>query len=90
MNVPRSKPLHSRGRGAVWGGFGATQRVTNLLFRGTAQESRAKEGDSPVLEKQQTLERTPSMAGHVEPCQNLGGPSPKAKYSLRTDSEPVP
>ena len=29
---------------------------------------------------------TPSSAGHVEPGVNLGGPSPKAKYSLATDS----
>jgi hypothetical protein len=33
---------------------------------------------------------SPSTAGHEEPCGNLGGPSPKAKYSLATDSEPVP
>ena len=31
-----------------------------------------------------------STAGHVEPCGNLPGPSGKAKYSLATDSEPVP
>ena len=30
------------------------------------------------------------MAGHVEPGRNLGGPPPKAKYSLATDSELVP
>lgn len=29
----------------------------------------------------------PSSAGHVEPGVNLGGPSPKAKYSSATDSE---
>ena len=53
-------------------------------------ESIAREGDSPVSENDVTSEAYPSMAGHVESCQNLGGPSPKAKYSLRTDSEPVP
>ncbi len=31
----------------------------------------------------------PSKTGHVEPGLNLGGPSPKAKYSLATDSEKV-
>ena len=31
-----------------------------------------------------------STARHVEPCRNLPGPSGKAKYSLKTDSEPVP
>jgi hypothetical protein len=29
-----------------------------------------------------------SRAGHVEAGLNPGGPSPKAKYSLATDSEP--
>jgi hypothetical protein len=32
----------------------------------------------------------PSNAGHEESCMNLGGPSPKAKYSHATDSELVP
>ena len=31
-----------------------------------------------------------SRAGHVKSRLNLGGPSAKAKYSLVTDSEPVP
>ena len=30
-----------------------------------------------------------SRAGHVEAGLNPGGPSPKAKYSLATDSAPV-
>jgi hypothetical protein len=32
----------------------------------------------------------PSTTGHVRSCGNPGEPSPKAKYSLMTDSEPVP
>lgn len=31
----------------------------------------------------------PSNAGHVEPGMNPGGPPPKAKYYLATDSETV-
>ena len=31
-----------------------------------------------------------SNAEHVKFCMNLGGPSPKAKYHLTTDSELVP
>jgi hypothetical protein len=31
-----------------------------------------------------------SKAGHEKSCLNIGGPSSKAKYSLLTDSEPVP
>ena len=57
----------------------------------SGMESPAIEGDSPVGEIANRLcFRYPSSAGHVEPCVNLGGPSPKAKYSLATDSEQVP
>ena len=52
-------------------------------------EKRTKEGESPVDEIVRTqIEK--STARHVEPCRNKGGPSPKAKYYLVTDSEPVP
>ena len=44
-------------------------------------------GDSPVREVQFDVL---SRAGHVKPCLNIGGPPSKAKYSLLTDSEPVP
>jgi hypothetical protein len=37
-----------------------------------------------------SLTKFPSIAGHVESRENLGGPLPKAKYSLVTDSELVP
>ncbi len=30
-----------------------------------------------------------SRAGHVKSCLNMGGPSSKAKYSWKTDSEQV-
>ena len=54
-------------------------------------ERPATEGDSPVDEiANRSCSLYPSSAGHVEPCVNLGGPSPKAKYSLATDSEQVP
>ena len=53
-------------------------------------ESAAAEGDSPVGENVRVSSgRFPSKAGHVEARSNLGGPSPKAKYSLVTDSEQV-
>ncbi len=65
-------------------------RVRNLFFSGIVLERRVIEGDSPVREVEWTLERHPSTAGHVEPCGNLGGPPPKAKYYLVTDSGQVP
>ena len=49
------------------------------------------EGESPVRKIYQTSWNSlPSTAGHEEPCGNLGGPSPKAKYYLVTDSGLVP
>ena len=50
----------------------------------------ARQGDSPVREKTFKRDRYLSRAGHVESGLNLGGPPSKAKYSLMTDSEPVP
>ena len=51
----------------------------------------AEEGDSPVGERRaDLLDMFPSIAGHVKPRVNPGGPSPKAKYYLVTDSELVP
>lgn len=37
----------------------------------------------------QTSDVYPSKSGHVKPGLNLGGPSPKAKYVLVSDSEKV-
>ena len=51
-------------------------------------ERPAIDGDSPVHERAMAMKV--SRAGHVKPCLNMGGPSSKAKYSLPTDSEPVP
>ena len=62
------------------------QRVTNLKPSRTGLERSAKQGDSPVSERCETLDVLPSSAGHVESGVNLGGPPPKAKYSHATDS----
>ena len=48
------------------------------------------EGNNPVGESRQQLSGIPSTAGHEKPRGNQGGPPPKAKYSLATDSELVP
>ena len=45
---------------------------------------------APYPKLQSSFKWLLSTAGHVEPCGNLPGPSGKAKYSLATDSEPVP
>jgi hypothetical protein len=46
------------------------------------------EGENPVGETHVTLVQVyPSTAGHEKSRRNLGGPPPKAKYSLATDSD---
>ncbi len=52
-------------------------------------ERPAIEGDSPLGERRFSPWIFPSSAGHVKPGMNSGGPPPKAKYFLATDSEPV-
>jgi len=50
-------------------------------------ESEIREGENPVHESGCTLKRHPSSIEHVELGMNRGGPPPKTKYSLATDSE---
>ena len=52
-------------------------------------ESSTVEGDSPVQAIVMMREWHLSRAGHVQSCLNPRGPSRKAKYSQKTDSEPV-
>ena len=67
-----------------------SQEVTKFVYSRIVLERRTIAGDSPVGEIDRSSIRHPSNAGHVEPRVKLGGPSPKAKYSLETDSVPVP
>ena len=48
------------------------------------------EGESPVYEKRAEVSRIQSSARHEKSRMNNGGPPPKAKYYLMTDSEEVP
>ena len=50
----------------------------------------AKEGNSPVSEIEHIASSIQSTTEHEKFCGNAGGPSPKAKYDLVTDSELVP
>ena len=52
-------------------------------------EKQTKEGESPVHEMVMSPV-SKSKAEHEEFCLKMRGPSRKAKYSLATDSEPVP
>ena len=49
----------------------------------------AIEGDSPLHVMIYVDSGILSRAGHEESCLNLRGPSRKAKYNRKTDSEPV-
>ena len=60
------------------------------MVSGTDMERSAKEGNSPVGEVMRLPVGNLSTTGHEEPRGNPGGPPPKAKYYLTTDSEPVP
>ena len=67
------------------------RKVKKYLLSRMVLERSTIVGDSPVDEKESSfLIEFPSTAGHVKSCGNLGGPPSKAKYSLVTDSEPVP
>ena len=65
-------------------------RVTKEFVNRMTLERSTEDGDSPVGKNEFSLVVFPSTAGHEESCRNPGGPSPKAKYSSVTDSEPVP
>ena len=53
-------------------------------------ESSIAEGKNPVGEKAKIRAEIQSTTRHVKPCGKQGGPPPKAKYYLVTDSEIVP
>ena len=46
--------------------------------------------ESESLVREVVIMMSESRAEHEEFCLKIGGPSSKAKYSLLTDSEPVP
>ena len=49
----------------------------------------AAEGESPVIEKDESSAAIPSIARHGKPGVNPGGPPSKAKYYSATDNESV-
>jgi hypothetical protein len=62
-----------------------------LKHSGTRWEARPKRVRAPYAKCVETSWRQNlSTVGHEESCGNLGGPSPKAKYVIATDSEEVP
>ena len=89
--VPSSEALRIGGRGNQFDGAPNPSGSYKSDGYPNGMERPTIEGDSPVGKIHQTSWIDfPSTTGHVEPCGNSGGPSPKAKYYLTTDSEPVP
>ena len=73
------------GSAGVVGAFKGT-----MISNENALENAVGEGESPVSVGNCCRERHLSRAGHVKSCLNPRGPSRKAKYFRKTDSEPVP
>ena len=90
--MPSLSALSTGGRGTHE--EGATDPSTSTENEQLAErpcERAARERDSRVRESWDSLfGEHPSNTGYEEPCVNLGGPSPKAKYSCATDSALVP
>ena len=57
------------------------------MYSRTFLESKTVEGKSPVDEMQSIAKWIQSTTGHVKPGGKPGGPPPKPKYYLMTDSE---
>jgi hypothetical protein len=63
--------------------------VTKVVVNRSARTTHTIEGESPVCVTIDSPGDFPSMTGFVKAGLNLGGPPPKAKYSLVTDSGKV-
>ena len=57
--------------------------VTKIVLSQKCLESFAREGDSPVGERNYSPDVFPSSAGHGKPGMNLSRPRDKAKYLQR-------
>lgn len=84
-----SYTLYHGGSGSFCGEVRIVKGVRNLEASRTVLERQVVEGENPVCESGKTPRNHPSSVGHVKPGVNQGGPPPKAKYSLVTDSEEV-
>ena len=69
---------------------GAEPRSYKLSDSGMVLERPTTAGDSPVCKIQTAPDKFLSTTGHVIAGGNPGRPLSKAKYSLATDSAPVP
>ena len=87
LPAARKKSLN-RGCHGSSGVVGAAPRVS--CRKRKRLERRPVQGERPVRVEGMSQGGHLSRAGHEESCLNLRGPSRKAKYDRKTDSEPVP
>ena len=66
-----------------------TVELQNCLLEEYRWKAEPERVTVPYSKAAQSSEEYPSRSGHVEPGLNPGGPSPKAKYLLATDSSQV-
>ena len=81
--------LHVRGRGSFRVRTRTHHGVTKVGSRRTTRTTSTVEGESPVVQGLDSPGSFPSKIRPVEAGLNSGGPPPKAKYSLVTDSAKV-
>ena len=67
--------------------WGCGPFITHVVCSRRILEKSDVEGEIPVDETYEMPSGIQSRAGHVKPGLKQGGPSPKAKYYLVTDSE---
>ena len=85
QGVTKRRPSRNRlERRAIEGDSPVGERSGRILIHGWGSEAVGS-----LLPAVCPLGTFPSSAGHVEPGVNPGGPPPKAKYSLTTDSVKV-
>ena len=65
---------------------GVRTAISELQDNGTVLGKPAGEGESPVRETWEAVSGIRSTTRHEKPCRKAGGPPPKAKYYLVTDS----
>ena len=75
--------------GNLFPGLRTVYEVRDVFSRAQL-ESWTTGGNSPVCERIPSSGPIQSTTRHVKPCGKQGGPPPKAKYYLMTDSEAVP
>ena len=69
-------------------GFGPRYIINNS--NRNVLEKHTIDGESPVYERKVEISGIQSSTRHEKSRMNNGGPPPKAKYYLMTDSEEVP